>query len=258
MQVAGSQVGRWWHGLIQFDRLGITPSPPSPVPHILIQAQVEGTQMIHHRTIRSTRDREINPPSSFPPPTTSATSTYSNTLLMTDNTAGPPLARIQLASILSYPPLVFDCRSSHPRSFMKVLITVSILIPPFFFFPYCSQSASMWGGINHAHPALAHGGSLIPPTLQILLSLSLSFGTFQGPGILKQVTSIWISRVCSVPGSYHFIIPLVVHFSTPTLLFLPLALPYLAVLLVVPSTVACSQIFPIATLGSSIILYQHL
>jgi hypothetical protein len=64
------------------------------------------------------------------------------------------------------------------------------------------------GCTSFTHPALTHGGSLIPPTLQILLSLSLPFGTFQDPGILKQVTSIWISRVCSVPGSYHFIIHL--------------------------------------------------
>ena len=48
MQVVECTVGRRQHGLIQFDLRGITPSLPSPVPHTLVQVQVEGTRMTHH------------------------------------------------------------------------------------------------------------------------------------------------------------------------------------------------------------------
>lgn len=113
--------------------------------------------------------------------------------------------------------------------------------------------------INHAHSPSTHGRSFIPPTLQILLSLSPSFGTFQGPGVLDQAASILILRVCSVPDPYRFIIALVVHFSTPSLLF---CFPCSAASRhFVRCLVDCRLLpifFPITTLTSPIIHYQHL
>ena len=46
MQVVEFKVGRRRYGSIQFARRGITPSPPSPVPHTPTQVQVEDTPMI--------------------------------------------------------------------------------------------------------------------------------------------------------------------------------------------------------------------
>ena len=131
---------------------------------------------------------------------------------MNNNTAGPHLARLRFASLLSYPPLVFDCGSSDSRSFMKVLISVSTLIPRFAF-PPLLVGTRLGAHQSRAHPALAHGGSDTTHITNPTIALTLSFGTIQDPGILEQVTCLFASRFLSL---YN---PFVVHFSTPTLLF---------------------------------------
>jgi len=115
---------------------------------------------------------------------------------MTANTAGPRPAQIVFVSLISYPPLVFDCGSlihapSRTLSSSLYLLLILILV--------LSQSASV-----RAHIGIVHGRSLMPPTLQIV-----PLGTFQGPGILKLATSTRIlSRLSSVPGSNRFIMHL--------------------------------------------------
>lgn len=124
---------------------------------------------------------------------------------MTDNTVGPHPARIQFVSPLSYPPLFSTAVLHAPsRKFSSVYLPSS-LVRAFFLLLVDTPRGC---------PSITHGRSLVLPTLQILLQLSLSFGTFQDSGILKQVTRTCISPVCSVLGSYHSIIQLVVHFST--------------------------------------------
>lgn len=72
-----------------------------------------------------------------------------------------------------------------------------------------------------------------------------------GPRILKRATSMWIlSRVSSVPGSYHLIMHLLLTLvHLPSFSFASLALSYLVIPLIVPSTVACFQL-PLPSLHS--------
>jgi len=103
---------------------------------------------------------------------------------------------------------------------MKAIISVSTPIPhsPFLSLLLVGTRACVRPS-DHVHSSPSHGWSLIPPTLQILLSISLSFGTFQDPGILKQATSASILACLFGSRLLSLYNPLVVHFSTPTLFF---------------------------------------
>jgi hypothetical protein len=164
---------------------------------------------------------------------------------MTDNTAGPHLARIAFASILSYPPTCFRLwfftftllhESSHHCIYLSSHIFIFFSLPSRH--PCRGASITCAPGTHFTEGPRCHRHckSSCPSHSRSVPSRT--------PGSLNRPMSMWIfaclfgSRLLSLYNG------LVVHFSTPTLLFLlPLALPYLAVPLVVPSTVACSQIF---------------
>jgi len=107
------------------------------------------------------------------------------------------------------------------RSFMKVTSSVSIATPSLRSRsrPSTPSRDPVRLSIESRLPATCARGSPIPPTLQILLPLSLSFGIFKDPGILNQAMSIRIFACHFGSRLLPLYNALVVRFSTPTLFF---------------------------------------
>ena len=181
---------------------------------------------------------------------------------MTDNTAGPHLARIRFTSLLFYPPLVFDCSSSDSRSFTKVLTSVSILTSHsrlfFFFFP--PPPLLLVGtcvGVHQSrtlgpHPQRDPEATDITDLPITLVPIWYLQGLWE-----PQTGNVYMDFACLFGSRFLSLYnPLVVHFSTPTLLFF-----FAACFAISRCSVdrrVLPRFSPIITFGFPIILHQHL